>query len=549
KKELEDLHFRFTQPQTHKLLQDKVEAQYQKQEQYFYRFQAAIAKQLEHLKLAYTLKSRVKGLFSIWNKMTKQGVSFEEVYDLFALRIILHNVPLAQEKAVCWQVYLHLTDLYKPHPRRTRNWVSLPKASGYESLHVTLQDSTRQWIEVQVRTQRMDEVAEQGYAAHWRYKNVEATSAVQKAAWLGSIRSLIVQEATQSLTTKGVDIQEEQPDAHQTIVLLADDTVKMLPTGSTVLDLAFMLGDTVGQQCTGAHVNGKLVPPYYTLQNSDQVALHSRSTQKVHEAWRNWVTTRQAKASIEGLLRTQRGVAIDTGKRILQRQRLYPAHDTALQHQLCAFFDTAHMDELYYQLGEDIISVQALQKFAVANPSLKQKQTTTPRPKQPRTFRSLKAMRQQEDNAQQLVVMATTIVPDCVLGTCCRPTAADAIVAYTNAQGIVEVHKQGCVHIAEIQQQSAHAVHDVQWNTQPYPLDIQLRIETSPRPRQREKLLSVIAQEQSVILKSMHSNSQQHATAFKTTISLKRPSALQKILQKIEQIEGVMHIKPPTILC
>ncbi|MEL6153141.1 MAG: hypothetical protein AAFQ78_03895, partial [Bacteroidota bacterium] len=266
-------------------------------------------------------------------------------------------------------------------------------------------------------------------------------------------------------------------------------------------------------------------------------------------AWRNWVTTRQAKASIEELLRTQRAVAIATGKRILQRQRLYSAHDTALQTQLCVFFDTENMDELYYQLGEDIISVEALQKFAVANPSLKPKQTTTPRPKQQQTFQSLKAMRQQEDNAQQLVVMATTIVPDCVLGTCCRPTVEDAIVAYTNAQGIVEVHQQGCVHIAEIQQQSAHAVYDVQWNTQPYPLDIQLRIETSPRPQQREKLLSVIAKEQSVILKSMYSNSQQHATAFQTTISLKRPSALQKILQKIEQIEGVMHIKPPTILC
>ena len=215
--------------------------------------------------------------------------------------------------------------------------------------------------------------------------------------------------------------------------------------------------------------------------------------------------------------------------------------------QLCTFFDIKTMEKLYFQIGDGIIDTQALHQFSQTILHAKQTRAGTLH-QQSQSLDQLAAMRQQEDNAHQLVVMGQTIVADCVLGTCCLPTVEDTIVGFANAQGTMEVHKQTCARIAELQQQPTQAICEVQWNTHSYPLDVQLRIEASTQPGLKDQLLQIMAREQLVILQSMHEKTQQQVTLFTTKIGIKRPTAMQKILQQLEQVPGVIHINPPVIL-
>ena len=317
KTELEDLYLRFTDHSVYDAIARDIDATRAARTKFIKQFMVPIKDELDKLKIEYEIKGRPKSIYSICNKMRKQNIPFDEVFDLFAIRIIL-DTSIDHEKALCWQVYSIVTDYYTPNPDRLRDWISTPKSNGYESLHTTVMAKNGQWVEVQIRSKRMDEIAEKGYAAHWKYKDSNSTAESNLEKWLARVRDLLEQNNHSALDF--VDDFRGNLFSEEVFVFTPKGELKTLPYGATALDFAFEIHTQIGSKCIGAKVNNKLVPINYVLKNGDQIEILTSQKQKPHEDWLRFVVSSKAKARIKDELKEDKRNAADEGKEILLRK-------------------------------------------------------------------------------------------------------------------------------------------------------------------------------------------------------------------------------------
>ncbi|UPT65403.1 MAG: RelA/SpoT family protein [Sphingobacteriales bacterium JAD_PAG50586_3] len=363
KTELEDLGLKYTEPDTYQEIVDKLKNTEDVRKRFINRFTMPIKKALAENGLDFEVKGRPKSVFSIWNKVTKKGVPFEEIYDIFAIRIIVESKP-ENEKADCWKVYSMVTDFYKPSPERLRDWISTPRANGYESLHTTVMSPTGKWVEVQIRTRRMDDIAEKGYAAHWLYKEGSKNSSESNIdSWLKRIREMI--ENSDGNALEFIDEFKLNLFSEEIFIFTPKGELKTLPANSTALDFAYEVHSQIGNSCIGAKVNNKLVPLSYPLKSGDQIEIITSSKQRPKEDWLGYVVTAKAKGRIKSALKEEKRAMAEEGRAMLERKlnhlKLKP--DGELLNRLAKNYKVHSVLDLFHDIAIGQIDLKTLPDY------------------------------------------------------------------------------------------------------------------------------------------------------------------------------------------
>lgn len=457
KTELEDLAMKYMEPEAYKEIARKLAETKRERTRYINEFIKPIREKLEKGHFDFEIYGRPKSIHSIWNKMKKKGVDFEEVYDLFAIRVIL-NAPPEKEKEDCWKVYSFITDEYTPAPERLRDWLSNPKSNGYEALHTTVMGPQGKWVEVQIRTKRMNEIAEKGLAAHWKYK--EGTSDESRFdKWFQQIR-----EVLNTPDSDSVDFLQDFKTsflAEEIYVYTPKGDVKMLPVGSTALDFAFSIHSAVGSQCIGAKVNHKLVPISHKLRSGDQVEIITSSKQKPSEDWLNIVVTAKARSKIKDSLKEEKRKVADDGKYLLQR-KLEAMGAAFSQHNadvLTTYYKLASSLDLFYQISIKNIDLKELKEFNLLGDKLEA-------PKPIRAAIDIKteqhAVMPRKD-AELIIFGESSDRVMYTLANCCKPIPGDDVFGFVTTGKGLTIHRTNCPNAAKLLANYGHRIVKTKW--------------------------------------------------------------------------------------
>lgn len=460
KTEMEDLAMKYLEPDIYREIAKKLAETRRERSRYINEFIKPIREGLEKAGLKVEVYGRPKSIHSIWNKMKKKGVTFEEVYDLFAIRVIL-DTPHEREKEDCWKAYSLITDMYTPSPERLRDWLSNPKANGYEALHTTVMGPQGKWVEVQIRTRRMNEIAEKGLAAHWKYKE-GASDESRFDKWFTQIREALSQDVS------SIDFLQDFKTsflAEEIYVYTPKGDVKMLPVSATALDFAFSVHSMVGSKCIGAKVNHKLVPISHKLRSGDQVEIITSNKQKPHEDWLNFVVTAKAKSRIKDALKEEKRKIAEEGKYALQRklESLGAAANQANIEELMTFYKLASPLDLYYQIAVKNIDLKELKdEFQVLGDRLVMPKPVKPEIeiKQPETDGSRPASK--KDN--ELIIFGESsdrIVY--TLANCCKPIPGDDVFGFVSTGKGLIIHRTNCPNAARLMSNFGHRIVKTKW--------------------------------------------------------------------------------------
>ena len=477
KTELEDLSFKYEHPDTWQEIHDKLESVKAYQMETFEHFAEPIRERLSAMGYQYTLKARIKSVYSIWKKMMKQQINFEDVYDLLAVRIIFTPHDNMSEKDQCWMIYSAITELYRPHPERIRDWISTPKANGYEALHVTVMGKEGQWIEVQIRTDRMHEIAERGYAAHWKYKTGESDDS-ELDNWLREIKEILAnpdKDAIEFLGTFKLNLF-----AQEVFVFTPKGEVKTMPLGSTTLDFAFMLHSELGEHCIGAKVNHALVPVSYRLKGGDQIEILSSNSQHPQKEWLNIVTTAKARNCLNQYFRREERKYIKHGEQLVEDaiqmdKDLAANHDVALA-RLLNYYKMTQPSELYSQVGQGAIRLDNIHEIVYPKRSLlsyvpfigkKQPKASAPTPvsKQPAEASAAEEKKPKKKEPHAIVLTDENLGKQYILSNCCHPIPGDEVLGYLDEKGKMHIHKIDCVEANLLKTSYGKRIYSATWNT------------------------------------------------------------------------------------
>ena len=479
KSELENLSFRFEHPEEYAFIERKLEETRVSRHQSFDQFIEPIKEALNKMGFEYEIRERVKTPYSIWNKMQNKGVTFDEIYDILAVRIIFTPKVREEEINECFNIYVALTKIYKSHPDRTRDWLSHPKANGYQALHVTLMSKQGHWIEVQIRSDRMHEIAEQGLAAHWKYKDgVEGEYTEDESElneWLRTIKEIL--DDPQPDAMDFLDAIKLNLFATEIFVFTPKGEIKTMPSGCTVLDFAFSIHTFLGSHCIGAKVNHKLVPLSYKLKSGDQVEILTSKTHHVQPSWINFVSTAKAKAKIEAILRrTYREIQKKGEEKLnewLEKNGFEPS--PSVIDRLCKFHDVRRREALFQSIGENVVilgekDIDELngknkkktetsggwRKYVPFIKASKPEEETEQQPELfvvPEKFNRKKPIYVNEDNIQQY------LFPDC-----CHPIPGDDTLGYIDNNNRIELHKRTCPVANKLKASFGNRILDVKWD-------------------------------------------------------------------------------------
>ncbi len=465
KSELEDLSLKFLEPEIYRTIHDKLEETRPERKRFISKFIYPIKKDLAGKGMNFTIIDREKSVHSIWEKMKNKEIPFEDVFDLFAIRIII-DVPLEQEKEQCWRVYSVITDYYRPNQQRLRDWISLPKANGYEALHTTVMSKTGRWVEVQIRTRRMDEIAEKGYAAHWKYKDgSEQDTGLDE--WLNKIREMLQVEDSDALDF--VDDFKLNLFSDEIFVYTPKGELKDLPAGSTVLDFAYNIHSQIGNQAIGAKVNYDLVPLHHVLVSGDQVEVIVSQKQAPRENWLNFVVTARAKHRIKAALRDEYRKFADEGKsllkKLLEQQKVEFSEGVAARFMEYAGYQS--QNKMYYDLVNGDLPAQKVKAFA----QLSDKGSWLRFISRPFT-----RSRQQKPSAPDLVETMkqkpeTLVLSDdiedirYVISKCCNPIPGDDVLGFMNRKGKIMIHRTNCPVAIQAMSSHGNRIIKTKWKT------------------------------------------------------------------------------------
>lgn len=541
KTELEDLYLRFTDYATYRDIANKIDESRASRNKFIKQFVQPVKDELDKLNIEYEIKSRPKSIFSIYNKMRKQNIPFEEVYDLFAIRIIL-DTPLEQEKSFCWQVYSIVTDYYTPNPDRLRDWISTPKGNGYESLHTTVMAKNGQWVEVQIRTRRMDEIAEKGYAAHWKYKDNASSHESNLEKWLIRVRELLEKQDLTAL--EFVDDFRGNLFNDEVFVFTPKGELKTLPNGATALDFAFDIHTDIGAKCIGAKVNQKLVPINHVLKNGDQIEILTSSKQKPNEDWLRFVISPKAKSKIKELLKEDKRNQVEEGKEILQRKlkQLKIDSNSQVYEQMRAYFNVNSQFELHYRIGKGLITVNDLKRFKEFKPSSPLKTRPNESVTDVRTIEQeiSKVKGRYEDI---LLIGEDMDVVEYKLAKCCTPIPGDDVFGFVTVNEGIKIHRTTCPNATELLANHGNRVIKAKWTSQHEVAFLTgLKVIGTDRVGLINDVSKVISEELKVNMSSLSFKSDEGIFSGEIMLYVNDTRHLEMLITKLEKVEGVVKV-------
>lgn len=455
KTELDDLSLKYTEAEVYKTLSTKLQ-QSKKERDYFIRdFTKPIRESLDKEGFSYEIKGRPKSINSIWNKMKKQGVTFEEIYDLFAIRIIIDS-PYETEKSDCWKVYSIVTDYFTPNPDRLRDWISTPKANGYESLHTTVMSKEGKWVEVQIRSLRMNEIAEKGYAAHWKYKESMHENALDE--WIGRIREML--ENPESNALDFIDDFKLNLFADEIFVFTPSGEIRTLPVGSTALDFAYEIHSDIGAKCIGAKINHKLVPISHKLDSGDQVEILTSAKQHPKDDWLGYVITAKAKSKIKASLKEEKKRVAEDGKTTFERKlkNLKVDESKLNMNELLLFYKLSNVTDFYQRIGLGAIDLKNLRDF------FEQKEAgKLPAPVKTEQQSFDEIVRTYRGKSDMLVIGEGLEKIDYKLSPCCNPIPGDDVFGFITINEGIKIHRTNCPNAIQLMSNYAYRIVKARW--------------------------------------------------------------------------------------
>lgn len=537
KSELEDLALKYTEPEDYKEIQEKLEKDKEVRTRFIRHFSAPIKKELEAQDFKFEIKGRPKSVFSIWNKIHKKGVSFEEIYDLFAIRIIIESEP-EHEKADCWKVYSIVTDFYKPSPERLRDWITTPKQNGYESLHTTVMSPTGKWVEVQIRTQRMDEIAEKGFAAHWKYKE-DDPRASSYDQWLNKVRELLENKDLNALDF--VDDFKQSLYHEEIIVFTPKGELKTLPQGSTALDFAFEIHTHIGETCIGAKVNHKLVPLSYELHSGDQIEIITSEKQTPKEDWMGFVFTTRAKQKIKQSLKDAKKKIAHEGKEILERRlaKFKAPLDEENIKVLLKYYEFSEPTELYFQIAKGRVDLKKVKELADKGGRLKYTSVTGAIKK---SFESL--IDTFKTKKEELILGNDASDFEYKLSPCCNPIPGDDVFGFLTINDGIKIHRINCPNAEQLRANYAYRIIKAKWKSQKIREFLAtVRFEGLDDIGLVHNVTTIISQDLNVNMKSIGFESNDGMFEGKITLYVTDTKHLNELISKLKAVKGIKKIE------
>ncbi|MBR0329974.1 MAG: bifunctional (p)ppGpp synthetase/guanosine-3',5'-bis(diphosphate) 3'-pyrophosphohydrolase [Alistipes sp.] len=543
KSELEDLCMKYRFPQQYAEIKQKLEESDATRQEYINKFCAPIIAALNQDNINYEISGRVKSVYSIWSKMQRKQIPFEEIYDLFAIRIVFNPLPFPSEKTQCWQIYSTITDTYTPKPDRLRDWISMPKANGYEALHSTVMGPDGVWVEVQIRTRRMEDIAERGFAAHWKYKQATISQDEDEFdKWLKQIRA-----ALNSPTENAVDFLDNFKLSLYTseiVVFTPKGESRKMPFGSTALDFAYDVHSKIGNSAIGAKINHELKPVTTQIQSGDQIEIITADNAKPKAEWLEVVTTGKAKQAIKNYLKRERQNNIERGQQLLE-ERLQALNIQLAGHvlrKIIPAYGCSTKEELYSKIGADIITLDDLEKIAKSNSGRKLLKFWTffiPQTKEEESQEQEKQGSQPQPSQEPSDHFE--------IAECCHPIPGDKVVGYRDPlSGKIIVHKASCDELNRLAAQHGKNIvkEEIQWSRQKamsYLATVELR--GIDRKGILMEMARIISGDFNINMREI--NIKSHAGIFEGSLSLyvKDVESLTALMDKIRQIKGIESVK------
>ena len=559
KTELEDLSFKYEHPETWQEIHDKLEAIKAGKLESFEVFCKPIRERLESMGYTYTLKARIKTAYSIWKKMMQQQCSFEDVYDIMAVRIIFTPNESMSEKDQCWMIYSAITEIYRPHPERIRDWISTPKANGYEALHVTVMGKNGEWIEVQIRTDRMHEIADHGYAAHWKYKTGESDDS-ELDKWLQEIKDILAhpdKDAMEFLGTFKLNLF-----AQEVFVFTPKGEVKTMPMGATALDFAFLLHSEIGEHCIGAKVNHALVPLHYQLKGGDQIEILTSNSQHPQKEWLKIVTTAKAKKGLNQYFLREERKYIKHGERLVNDaiqmdKHLAENHDMALA-RLLSYYGMTQPTELYAAVGQGEVRLDTIHEIVFPKkPWWKrmpfmgsgnvEMSVAEPLNDTPAASNDTKEEKTKKKEPKAIVLTDENLGKEYILSDCCHPIPGDEVLGYKDPKGTMYIHKVDCPQAALLKTSYGKRLYSATWNTHRVQSFVEtIELKGIDRFGVFIQVLQAITKDFHINMRAINVSSDDGIFQGTMEIYVYDRTELEALLKAIRKIENIKEVKRVT---
>ncbi|GGZ52316.1 RelA/SpoT family protein [Mesonia mobilis] len=537
KTELEDLSLKYTEPEVYQDILTKMKESKEDQDLYIQDFSKIISDSLDKEKLAYEIKGRPKSVFSIRKKILKQNITFDEVYDKFAIRIIYKSTP-EDEKFLAWKIYSIVTDHFRPNPTRLRDWISSPKSTGYEALHITVMGPKGRWVEVQIRSERMNEIAEKGYAAHYKYKNEGEQEDQNLDQWLNKL-----QEALENNEVNAVDFVEQfklNLYSKEIFVFTPKGDLKSLPKGATPLDFAFSIHTEIGLKTRGARVNGKLVPLSHELKSGDQVDIITSEKSKPTNNWLDFANTARARSKIKSSLKDEKKLIAEDGKAILTRKlkaQKIPFNDKTIA-QLVKYFKLKTSLDLFYRVGIGTIDNTKLKEFAASrsNAFVSFFKNKIRKPSVPQDI----DREEITHNYDQLVFGAEEEKLEYKLANCCNPIPGDPVFGFITVNEGIKVHKKDCPNAIQLQSNYAYRIIQAKWiDSSQQEFSAVIKLNGLDNLGLVSEVTKEISNNLHVDMRKISFESHDSVFQGKITVVVKNKSILKKLMDRLKKINGI----------
>jgi len=540
KSELEDLSLKYKEPDIYNEILLKLQKTADVRQRFIRRFYTPIKKKLQDEGFDFEIAARTKSVFSIWNKMQKKQVSFEQVYDLFALRIIL-NSDIENEKAQCWKVYSIVTDFYHPNPDRLRDWISTPKANGYESLHTTVMSPTGKWVEVQIRSRRMHEIAEKGFAAHWKYKDGKVKDN-NLDVWLERIRDMLSQDDE--------DVMEFISDfrlnlfADEIYVFTPNGDIINLPANATALDFAYEIHTQVGNHASGVKVNEKLIPLSSVLKSGDQVEVITNKKQKPRPEWFNYVITGKARAGIRKKLNEDERELAAQGKEILERRfnNLKVNFTSENISRLQNHYGIQNTIELYSLIAQGKKDLKKLKDFVVKTGNIEFDKILEQEPAKPSTLQ--KFISRPDLKKETIIIGQTDDKFDYILAKCCTPIPGDPIFGFITINEGIKIHRTNCPNATQLMSNYAYRIINARWESREHKeFSVKLHFTGVDDIGLVNKITTAISKKSNINIKALSFDTHDGVFNGETEIEINDTEQLAGLISSLKKIEGVFTVE------
>ncbi len=533
KSELEDIALKYLEPKDYEYISRRLSETAAEREEFIRAFVKPIEEKMQHLGIKYHLKSRTKSIYSIWRKMKRMHIGFDEVYDLFAIRIII-DCPREQEKAQCWAIYSIVTDFYTPNPDRMRDWLSIPKSNGYESLHTTVVTDTGRWVEIQIRSERMDEIAEHGVAAHWRYKGVSG-GAMGTEEWFAKLREIMETTQHQEIAQKF----DAKLSSGEIFVFTPNGDLRKLNEGATVLDFAFEIHSNLGASCIGGKVNHRNVSFREVLRNGDIVEILTSKTQKPKADWLNFVTTSKARNKIKAYMREEQAKAASLGREELERKiknwKLSITMDDA-GVTLCKYYKLKTGTELYGQIAQQKIILSDIKEILTRylNGTLDGDHE----------LKGPVAFKVSSDNTDALVIDESLSNIEYKLAKCCNPIFGDEIFGFTTVNNGITIHRQDCPNAIRLKERYPYRVLPARWQQSAAKgaFVATIRIQADDTTGLVNKIAEVINRDLKVNIRSMNLSSSGGMLSGLINIEVTGTQLVDAVIYSLMRIKGIQRV-------